>query len=123
VSRPAPAALTVRPVGDRWVVEASGDLDVASSAGLRRTLHELVVDGCVHLVLDLRDVGFLDSSGLGVLVAAQRKARAFRGSLVLVVDEGPVSRVLELTGLDRVLRTAATLEDAVGDPPRHTGRP
>jgi len=113
VSRSAPA-LTVRTVGDRCVVEASGDLDVAASAGLRRTLHDLVVDGRVHLVLDLRGVGFVDSSGLGVLVAAQRGARRLRGSLVLVVDEGPVTRVLGLTGLDRVLRTAATLEEAVG---------
>jgi len=114
----AAPSLEVRPVGDRWVVEARGDLDVASAAELRHTLHELVVEGRVHVVLDLRQVGFLDSSGLGVLVAAQRKLRAFRGSLVLVTDESTatsqVVRVLGLTGLDRVLRRVDTLEEAVG---------
>lgn len=84
------------------VVRLLGEVDLAMVTTLRSTLHELVVDGHVALVVELDGVTFMDSSGLGVLVSAQREVRVFRGSLVLAQPSPPVQRLLALTSLDRV---------------------
>ncbi|CAO0837571.1 Anti-sigma factor antagonist OS=Streptomyces microflavus OX=1919 GN=rsbV_1 PE=3 SV=1 [Streptomyces microflavus] len=58
------------PGGDRTVVEVGGEIDVYTAPKLREQLVELVNDGSYHLVVDMEGVDFLDSTGLGVLVAA-----------------------------------------------------
>ena len=83
-------------------VRLTGDVDLATVSSLRSRLHELVINGHVHLAVELDAVTFMDSSGLGVLVAAQREVRVFRGSLVLVAPSPPVRRLLSLTSLDKV---------------------
>ena len=60
------------------------------------------------LVVDLRAVGFIDSAGLGVLVAANKRARREGRRLVLVKGPGPVANVLAVTGLDGALETTET---------------
>ncbi len=83
-------------------VRLLGEVDLGMVTAIRTRLHELVVDGHTELVVELDGVSFMDSSGLGALVSVHRQARVFRGSLVLVAPSPPVSRLLSLTGLDRV---------------------
>ena len=103
---------------DRYrVVRLEGELDVFTTSRLRAALNEQLVDeGQVHLVVDLTRLSFMDSSGLGALVRAQRQARALRGSFADVCDEGPVLRVMTVTGLVHVLRVHDSLEAATVDP-------
>lgn len=111
---PATALSIVTTTQDLYsVVDIGGDIDLGSVPTLRSQLHQLLVDGRVHLVLDLHDVTFLDSTGLGVLVGIQKQVRIFRGSLVIVAPSQPVLRILELTALDKVFRIHATHEDAL----------
>ncbi|GAA1132900.1 STAS domain-containing protein [Nocardioides aquiterrae] len=101
------------------VLRLSGELDVYTTARLRAALTQQLVDeGRVHVVVDLTGVTFLDSSGLGTLVRAQRQARGLRGSFAVVCGEGPVLRVMSLTGLTHVLRVHDTLEAATAELPR-----
>ena len=117
-------AVTVRQEADRTVVACSGEIDLMSTAELRTLIGEQIVEGHVHLVVDLAEVTFVDSSGLGVLVAARRKTRAFRGSLCLVVDHPAVLRVLHVTALDRVFPVHRTLAEALAaDPAVDTAGP
>ncbi|MDN4160416.1 STAS domain-containing protein [Nocardioides abyssi] len=95
------------------VVVARGEIDLATVGGFRLVLSELMVDGHVHVVVDLADVPFIDSSALGALVAAHRRARGLGGSLAVAGIQAPVARILELTGLDRVLAAYPTARDAV----------
>lgn len=81
-----------------------GDLDIAAVDGFRRLLDDLFRDGHAELVLDLNKLGFLDSSGLGALISARRRAFAAGGGLTLVCDDNQVLRVLEITNLDKVFR-------------------
>lgn len=106
--------LEVRHESGWAVVVARGEIDLATVGGFRTVLHELMVDGHVDVVVDLGGVPFVDSSALGALVAAHRRARGLGGSLALADVQQPVARVLELTGLDRVLSTHASTRDAVG---------
>lgn len=100
--------------GTHTLVSVVGEIDVSSVGGLRAALSRLLVDGDVHLLLDLAGVTFMDSAGLGVLVGIQKQARMFRGSLAIVAPSRPVRRILELTSLDKVFRCCDTLAEALG---------
>jgi anti-sigma B factor antagonist len=79
-------------------VVVRGEIDVASAPRLREVLHELVQTDTKRIVLDCRGLEFLDSSGIGLLVAT-RKRLGDGGELVLDSPPPHVRKVLELTGV------------------------
>ena len=81
----------------------SGDLDIVTSDEVRRDLAALVDDGHVSLTLDLSTVGFVDSSGLGVLVAIHRHAETHGGSFVVQSVPPQVQRLFDITRLGDLL--------------------
>lgn len=81
----------------------SGDLDIVTSDVVKRDLAQLVDAGHVTLALDLSDVGFVDSSGLGVLVAIHRHAETHGGSFVVRSVPPQVQRLFEITRLGDLL--------------------
>lgn len=83
------------------VVTVSGELDVATSRDLDRELAQLQDVSLV--VIDLRGLSFVDSTGLGVLVRAHQRAEELGHRLALVRGNGQVNRLLSLTGLDSQL--------------------
>jgi anti-anti-sigma factor len=106
-----------RPAGDgrSAVVTLEGELDVYTVSSVRATLDGLLVDGASAVVVDLTRLTFMDSSGLGTLVAAHKKARVLRSSLVLVCDDGVVLRLLSVTGLIRVFHVSHSVESALAE--------
>ena len=95
------------------VVAASGEIDVATAPALRDRLTELIEAGTTRLVVDLEDVDFIDSTGLGVLVGGVRRARSEDGDLRLVCTNTRILKVFEATGLQDVFAIGATVDDAV----------
>jgi anti-sigma B factor antagonist len=85
------------------VVRLSGDLDIVTSDGVKRELTQLVDAGHVALELDLAEVGFVDSSGLGVLVAIHRHAETQGGRFVVRAVTPQVQRLLDITRLGDLL--------------------
>ncbi|CAB4686867.1 unannotated protein [freshwater metagenome] len=94
------------------LLTCTGEVDLATVSLLRTVMNDEVVEGRVDLVIDLRGVDFMDSSGLGALIGAHRKTRAFKGGLRLVVTTPALLRLLAITSLDRVLEICSTLEEA-----------
>jgi anti-sigma B factor antagonist len=91
------------PDGDRSTVRFEGDLDIVTSEEMKRQLAALLEPGKATVVVDLHDVGFVDSSGLGALVALHHFAEA-RGSRFVICDVPPhVQDLLTLTRLDKLL--------------------
>ena len=97
------------------VLAPSGRLDVAGAPALKAAVSEAVTDGRPRLVIDMEGVSFVDSSGLGSVVAALKQARSSKGDLRLAAPNQQVRVVLELTTLDRVFPYYATVEDALSD--------
>lgn len=95
------------------VVAASGEIDVATAAALRERLAALVDGGSARLVVDLEDVDFIDSTGLGVLVGGVRRARSQDGDLRLVCTNTRLLKVFEATGLHDVFTIASSVDQAV----------
>ncbi len=89
--------------GATVVLSVGGELDVATTPALARTIGELVSRGHNRLVLDLGALSFIDSTGIGAFVGAQNRVREANGSLVLRSVPDRVRSVLAIGGLDGVL--------------------
>ena len=91
--------------GDAAVLALRGDLDLASAPSLSQALDEACTGGTPErVVVDLRAVRFMDSSGLQALIRAYRWAEERAIELVLVRGRPPVHRVFELTRTDRLFK-------------------
>lgn len=89
-----------------------GALDVNTSSELRSALFETVDAGGENVVVDLREVTFVDSAGFSALLAASKRLGARGGHLVLITTDESVLRMLRIMGLTEVMPVAATSEDA-----------
>jgi anti-sigma B factor antagonist len=96
------------------VLEVQGEVDLYASSQLRDAILRLTEEGENRIVIDLNNVSFIDSSGLGVLVAGLKRARERGGELALVFGEGSVQKVLGITGLDKVFPTHGSVGEATG---------
>ncbi len=101
------AVTVVTPDGER--------LDIAVASDFRNALIELIENGRRNLVVDLKGVSFIDSSGLGALVSALKtlKANGGNGDVRLAQVQEPVVALLEIIRLNRVFTTYASVENAV----------
>jgi anti-sigma B factor antagonist len=95
------------------VVAAPEAIDITNAPGLRSVLLEAAAHGGGTLVVDLSQTQFCDSAGLQVLVRAHRRAQAEGGDVRLVVAGSNVRRILAITGIDQVIPTFASLEQAL----------
>lgn len=105
--------VTSRTSGARTVVQVTGEIDVYTAPLLREELASLIDSEHSDLVVDLTGVGFMDSTGLGVLVGALKKLRTIGGDLQLVINSEKVLKVFRITALTQVFTIHETLDDAL----------
>jgi anti-sigma B factor antagonist len=120
-------SLTSREVGSAQVVAVAGEIDVYTSPRLRERLVTLVNGGATAIVVDLEQVDFIDSTGLGVLVGVLKRLRARGGTMSVVCRQEGLLRVFRITGLDKVFAIHDTVADAAAgrtadSPTDETGR-
>ena len=96
-------------------VRVGGELDLATSGLLERELDGLIASGDrTSIVLDLRGLSFMDSTGLRALWTARQHALSTGGTLVLDEPSDPVLRVLQMTKLDKVFHMRRVAHDGDG---------
>lgn len=98
---------------DFTVVKISGEIDVFTSPRLREMMLGIIDDGGLHLIVDLGEVTFLDSTGLGVLVGVYHRLRARDGSMSFMGVNDRVRRVFHVTQLTKIFVLHGSLEDAI----------
>ena len=98
---------------DVSVVTVAGEVDVYTAAQLRSVLDEEIGAGHARLEVDLDEVSFLDSTGLGVLVGRLKLVRNHSGWLRIVCSNDRILRVFRITGLEKVFGIHDSLEDAL----------
>jgi anti-sigma B factor antagonist len=95
------------------VIDVQGEIDMYTAPRLRELLIDLVSRGRYQLVVNLDMVGFLDSTGLGVLVGGLKRVRAHDGSLDLVCTQQRILRIFRITGLTEVFGIYETVDEAI----------
>jgi anti-sigma B factor antagonist len=105
--------LVVREQGGWAVLTVSGEIDIATAPSLRERLHAMLADDKPRLVVDLDDVGFLDSTALGVLVGVLKRARTEGGEVRIVSTQPRVRKVFEITRLDSAFDLFDSVDEAV----------
>jgi anti-sigma B factor antagonist len=86
----------------RQVVAPHGEMDLATHTQLLGVVEDLLAEGKVDIVVDLSHTTFLDSTALGTLISARRRAYARQGSLEILCTNPRLLRIFEVTSLDKV---------------------
>jgi len=96
---------------DRHVITVSGEVDLASSPQLDDAIISTLDSGAKAVAIDLTDVSFMDSSGLGVIVRGLKRCREAEIDLDLVITNERVLKVFGITGLDQVIPIHSSISD------------
>jgi len=95
------------------IVALQGEVDIYSAPHFKETLIKSIDAGAKHIVVDLSDVTFIDSTALGVLVSGAKRVRPQNGTLDIVCRDENITRIFEITGLDRIFGIYPTREKAL----------
>ena len=101
------------------VLTAPEEIDITNAAGLRAGLLEAA--GQLAFVVDMTRTRFCDSAGISALIEAHKRAQATGGQILLAMSGVAVPRIFELTGVDRVIPSFASLDEALAHTPAGTG--
>lgn len=99
--------------GTATIVAPKGDLDMAVADTMRRSLMDLVDRKQARIIVDLGRVSYVDSSGLGALVASMKHARSAGGDIKLCALQDDVRAIFEMTRLIKVMETYGSRQEAV----------
>ena len=94
-------------------VDVSGEIDVYTSPKVKDTINALIEKGAYNLIVNLEQVRYIDSTGLGVLIGALKKVREHEGHIFLVCVDQQIKKVFTITGLVKIFRIFNTNEEAV----------
>lgn len=95
------------------ILQCAGELDTQSAPVLRRLLWDLLTKGQQVIILQMDAVDYVDSSGLGILVAALRQANETSGTIAIAGVKPSVARVLRITGLDKIFPVYGSVDEAM----------
>ena len=99
--------------GDVTVIALAGEVDLYTAPEFKEALLEAIADGPKTVVVDLTDTTFIDSTTLGVLVGGVKRLRTNDGQLSLVCSDRNITKIFEITGLDRVFAIHTTRDEAI----------
>jgi anti-sigma B factor antagonist len=95
------------------VIALEGEVDIYSAPQFKEVLLGGIDDGASCIIVDLVKVTFIDSTALGVLVSGAKRMRPRNGRLDIVCTDENITRILEITGLDRIFGIFPTREKAL----------
>jgi anti-sigma B factor antagonist len=101
-------------VGDgAYVIALAGEVDLYTAPEFKQQLLDVIAQGGKDVVVDFTNTTFIDSTTLGVLVGGVKRLRSNDGQLSLVCSDRNITKIFEITGLDRVFTIYPTREEAI----------
>lgn len=100
-------------IEQRILLRLDGRLDASSIQILERKIDKLIEERHTQLLLDFTRVDYLSSAGLRILLAATKKLKAKKGTLVLFSLQEEVSEVIKMAGFDRILQICTNEKEAL----------
>jgi anti-anti-sigma factor len=101
--------------GGTLMLAIEGELDLATAAKVREPLERAIEAGTRRVVVDMLGCGFIDSTGLGVLLHAAKRLEEEGGAMALVCVDDQIKRLLELTMIDRTIPVFDSREEAMAE--------
>jgi len=96
-----------------YVIALSGEVDLYTAPEFKQQLLDVISNGGKDVVVDFTDTTFIDSTTLGVLVGGVKRLRVQDGRLALVCSDRNITKIFEITGLDRVFTIFPTRDEAL----------
>jgi len=100
---------------DAYVISLAGEVDLYTAPEFKQQLLEVIGQGGKQVIVDFSDTTFIDSTTLGVLVGGVKRLRTNEGQLSLVCSDRNITKIFEITGLDRVFTIYPTRSEAVSN--------
>ncbi|MBA3717999.1 MAG: STAS domain-containing protein [Actinobacteria bacterium] len=101
-------------VGDaKHVIALSGEVDLYTAPELKTQMLEVIANGAMDVIVDFTNTTFIDSTTLGVLVGGVKRLREKDGRLSIVCSDRNITKIFEITGLDRVFTIYPTRGEAL----------
>ncbi len=100
---------------DTHVVAVSGEVDLFTAPEFKQRVMAPIATGVDHVIVDLTETTFVDSSSLGILIGAHRRLKSRGGRLVVACDGEAIVKTLRITGLDSVFGLVDSVEAALGE--------
>lgn len=104
---------SVKDISGVYVVKVAGEVDVYTAPDFKAAINEAISQGARSLVIDLQDVGYMDSSGFGTLLGATKRIKPDGGTIHLAGCSEAIVRMLKITRLDSVFGVYPKLDDAI----------
>jgi anti-sigma B factor antagonist len=98
---------------DAYLISLSGEVDLYTAPDFKQQLLQVIGDGARQVIVDFSQTTFIDSTTLGVLVGGVKRLRPNGGQLLLVCSDRNITKIFEITGLDRVFTIYPTRVEAV----------
>ncbi len=99
--------------GNAYVIALAGEVDLYTAPEFKQQLLDVIGQGAKEVVVDFSDTTFIDSTTLGVLVGGVKRLRTNEGQLSLVCSDRNITKIFEITGLDRVFTIYGTRDEAL----------
>jgi anti-sigma B factor antagonist len=96
-----------------YVISLAGEVDLYTAPEFKQQLLDVISQGARNVVVDFSDTTFIDSTTLGVLVGGVKRLRTNDGQLSLVCSDRNITKIFEITGLDRVFTIYPTRNEAL----------
>ena len=96
-----------------YVISLAGEVDLYTAPEFKQQLLEVIGQGAKHVIVDFSNTTFIDSTTLGVLVGGVKRLRTNDGQLTLVCTDRNITKIFEITGLDRVFSIYGSRDEAV----------
>ncbi len=109
--------------GERYVISLTGEVDLYTAPEFKAQLLDVIGKGAKLVIVDFTNTTFIDSTTLGVLVGGVKRLRGNDGELSLVCNDRNITKIFEITGLDRVFTIYPTRSEAIDQIGASSGSP